>query len=245
MIARTCTRRAPRCLRLCADNSGLAITEFAFVAPIFFMMLMGIFDLGFAYYAQAALQGAVQDGARKASLENTLWTDIQKGVTDQVKTVLPSSDPNTKISFAIDSTFYENYNDINLPEDFEDKERDFRYNGTYDVGEPYTDSNRNGKWDPGESFTDKLRGTKNNIYDPDECYVDRNANNKWDADVGIAGRGGAQDVVSIRAQVTFTRIFPLWRMVGQPQDLTLSATSFLRNQPFSAQSPRVGVRKCP
>ncbi|HEU4650737.1 MAG TPA: pilus assembly protein, partial [Croceibacterium sp.] len=64
-------------------------------------------------------------------------------------------------------------------------------------------------------------------------------------DVGLAGRGGAQDVVSIKAAVTYKRIFPLWSMIGQTQDYTISAQTYLRNQPFSAQAARVGVRICP
>ena len=55
----------------------------------------------------------------------------------------------------------------------------------------------------------------------------------------------AQDVVSIRASLTYKRIFPFWNMIGQPQNQVLTATTFLRNQPFSAQATRVGVRICP
>lgn len=190
------------------NEDGIAITEFGFVAPIFCLMLMGIFDQGYALYIQSALQGAVQEGARQASLENTLWSDIQASVNAKVRTVVPSSDPNTVISFTLDPTYYQNYNEIGLPEDF-------------------TDSNGNGQ------------------YDLPECFVDRNGDRVWNQDVGIAGRGGAQDVVSIRASITFKRVFPFWKMLGQPDTQTLTATTFLRNQPFSAQAARVGVRICP
>lgn len=194
--------------RLRRNQDGIAITEFGFVAPIFCLLLMGIFDQGYALYIQSALQGAVQEGARQASLENTLWTDIEAKVNQKVRNVVPSSDPNTVISFTLDPTYYQNYNDIGLPEDF-------------------TDANGNGR------------------YDYPECFVDRNGNRAWDQDVGVAGRGGAQDVVSIKASITFKRVFPFWKLVGQPDQTTLSATTFLRNQPFSAQATRVGVRICP
>lgn len=215
-----CTPAAPRRNRLLTlrrlkrDERGIAITEFGFVAPIFLLMLMGIFDQGFAMYIQSVLQGATQEGARQASLENTLWSDIESRVNQQVRNVVPSSDPSTQITFALDPTYYQNYNEIGMPEDFEDK-----FRGTPSV--------------------------KNGIYDPDECFVDRNGNRQWDQDVGLEGRGGAQDVVSIRASLTYRRIFPFWKMVGQPQDQVLTATTFLRNQPFSAQATRVGVRICP
>lgn len=206
--------RLARLRRLRKNRDGLAVTEFGFVAPIFLLILMGVFDQGFAMYIQSALQGAVQDGARQASLENTLWTDIEAKVNRQVRNVVPSSDPSTEITFVLDPTYYQNYNEIGLPEDFEDEFR----------GNP---------------------GVKNGVYDPDECFVDRNGNNQWDQDVGLAGRGGAQDVVSIRASLTYKRIFPFWNMIGQPQNQVLTATTFLRNQPFSAQATRVGVRICP
>lgn len=202
--------RGPFARRIGADERGISVVEFGFIAPMFLLMLMGIFDYGFAMYAQAALNGAVQDGARRASLENTLWSDIEASVNTQVRQVIPTTDPNTQISFSLDPSFYQNYDDITRPEVFEDK-----------VG-----------------------GTTG-VYDADECFVDRNGNSQWNSDVGLTGRGGAQDVVSIRATVTYTRIFPFWKMIGQPQTLTLSANTFLRNQPFSAQATRTGVRICP
>lgn len=198
--------------RLARDERGISVTEFGFIAPMFLLMLMGIFDYGFAMYAQAALNGAVQDGARRASLENTLWTDIEANVNTQVRQVIPTTDPNTQISFSLDPSFYQNYDDITRPEVFEDRVRG---------------------------------GVQNGIYDADECFVDRNGNRTWNADVGLAGRGGAQDVVSIRATVTYVRIFPFWRLIGQPQQVTLSANTFLRNQPFAGQATRVGERICP
>ena len=206
--------RLARLRGLRRDSNGIAITEFGFVAPVFLLILMGIFDQGFAMYIQAALQGATQEGARRASLENTLWSDIEADVNRKVRNVVPSSDPSTEISFTLDPAYYQNYNEIGIPED----------------------------------FTDIARGTppvKNGVYDPDECFVDRNANKQWDADVGLAGRGGAQDVVSIKASLTYKRIFPFWKMMGQPQNQVLTATTFLRNQPFSAQATRVGVKICP
>lgn len=235
-------RRTAR--RITADQRALAVTEFGFVAPVFCLMLMGIFDYGYMLYIQTVLQGAVQDGARRASLENTLWTDIESRVNTQVRQVIPSTDPATEISFTLDPTYYQNYQDIGLPEDFEDKERNPVKNGVYDEGETFNDKNKNKKWDPGEPFTDAERGTKDGIYQTDEWYVDRNNNSQWDQNVGLIGRGGAQDVVSIKAQVTYKRIFPFWKMIGQDQNKTLIATTYLRNQPFSAQAARVGVRRC-
>lgn len=238
--------RLARLRRLNKNRDGLAATEFAFVAPIFLLMMMGIFDQGFAMYIQSALQGAVQEGARQASLENTEFTDIAARVNTQVRNVVPSGDPNTEITFTLDPTVYQSYNELQMGEHFVDRERaPFTQNGTYDGDEAFTDSNGNDVWDPGEPFTDKNRGVKNGTRDADECFVDQDGDTVWDSDIGITGRGSGQDVVSIRASLTYKRIFPFWKMIGQPQDQVLTANTFLRNQPFSAQSQRVGVTVCP
>jgi TadE-like protein len=194
--------------RISSDRRGISTVEFAFVAPVFLGLMLTVFEFGFAFYARSVLQGAVEQAARRASLENTAWVDIESEVERQVKTVIPTSDANTEISFNLDPTYYASYNDIQLPEDF-------------------TDSNSNGEWDT------------------NECYVDRNGNEAYDTDVGLAGRGGAQDVVAIDAELEYVRPFPLWRMFNIGDKQRVRVSTFLRNQPFSAQAARVGVRICP
>ena len=51
--------------RLRADaNKGSAAIEFAMVAPVFFLLLMGTIEAGVIFFAQSALQNAVNDTAR-------------------------------------------------------------------------------------------------------------------------------------------------------------------------------------
>lgn len=189
------------------DERGISAVEFALVGPMFISVLMATFDLGFGVYTKGVLQGAVEEAARKASLENTQWTDIENKVKFQILAVIPSSDPSTDISFTLDPKVYEDYDDLILPEQF-------------------TDTNSNGSRETGE------------------CYMDRNNNRQYDTNVGIAGRGGAQDVISIKASVTYKRVFPLWALTGQSQDQLIEASTYLRNQPFGAQAARVGVSIC-
>jgi Flp pilus assembly protein TadG len=62
MIARLSTLRH----RLARDGTkGSAAIEFAFVAPVFFAMLLGILQLGTMIFAQFALQNAVVEAARQ------------------------------------------------------------------------------------------------------------------------------------------------------------------------------------
>lgn len=51
--------------RLKADgNKGSAAIEFALVAPVFFVLLMGTIEVGVIFFAQSALQNALNDTAR-------------------------------------------------------------------------------------------------------------------------------------------------------------------------------------
>jgi hypothetical protein len=190
------------------DSRGVAAVEFALLIPVFLGILLVVFEFGFAFYARAVLQGAVDDAARTATLENTEWTAISERVSRQVRSVIPASDAETDISFNLDPAYYANYVDIHLPEDFED-------------------NNNNDQWDS------------------NECFVDRNQNATYDTDVGLSGRGSAQDVVAINATLTYVRPFPLWQMFNIDQRQTIRISTFLRNQPFSAQAAQVNLRICP
>lgn len=83
-----------------------------------------------------------------------------------------------------------------------------------------------------EKFTDS---NSNGVRNPGECFTDSNGNGVWDADGGN-GQGGASDVVVYRANLTFDRLFPLWKMLGEPQRKTITIATVLRNQPFSNQA---------
>lgn len=188
--------------RIAHNQDGISAVEFGLLGSLFLTFLMGVFDIGYGVYTKAVLQGALEEAGRTASLENTTDAAIDARITQQVNAI------NSPGTITVQRKYYENYDDVTLPEDF-------------------TDGNNNG------------------IKDSNECFVDRNGNKQWDADVGLSGRGGAQDVVAFTATVQYTRIFPLWKLLGQSDQQTLTATTNLRNQPFSAQSGRVGVNICP
>src|SRR5690242_12569352 len=51
--------------RLRRDGSkGSAAIEFAMVAPVFFLLLMGTIEAGIIFFAQSSLQNALNDAAR-------------------------------------------------------------------------------------------------------------------------------------------------------------------------------------
>jgi Flp pilus assembly protein TadG len=92
--------------------------------------------------------------------------------------------------------------------------------------EPFTDSNRNGVRDAGE------------------CFTDVNGNSTWDADAGIAGNGGASDMVVYTAQMTYPHLFPVATWMGWPTRATISATTIMKNQPYTTQIVLSPVTVC-
>lgn len=99
-----------------------------------------------------------------------------------------------------------------------------------DIGEP-------------EEFTDQ---NDDDICNNNEPYVDTNDNGQWDADRGKDGIGGARDAVLYTARVSYPRLFPLYGMIGLDQEVTLEASTVLRNQPFDEQNDRITTtRNCP
>jgi Flp pilus assembly protein TadG len=83
------------------------------------------------------------------------------------------------------------------------------------AAERFTDSNGNGTREVGE------------------CYEDSNNNGTWNSVGGTNGQGGADDVVLYRVTMSYDRLFPLWKMLGQPQHNDIVVTTVLRNQPYS------------
>jgi Flp pilus assembly protein TadG len=96
------------------------------------------------------------------------------------------------------------------------------------VGAPedYSDVNMDGSCDNGETFEDA------------------NSNGVWDANQGRSGNGGARDAVLYKVTVSYPRILPIGRLLGQSNTTTMISTTVLRNQPFGLQGTPP-MRTCP
>lgn len=87
---------------------------------------------------------------------------------------------------------------------------------------------------------------KNNKYDiKTECFIDVNDNQKWDTDPGIAGQGGASDIVVYRMDVNYKRLLPVAKLIGMSPTVDISATTILKNQPWRAQIASTPTKVCP
>jgi Flp pilus assembly protein TadG len=129
---------------LAGDTRGVTIIEFAVVAPVLSLMILGLCDLAYQSYSQSMLEGAVQKAARDSTLENASnnINALDQSVRDAVHAVAPSANV-TSIRKS-----YTTFSNIK-PEKFTDTNK----NGVRDPGECYDDVNGNGQWDsdPGKN----------------------------------------------------------------------------------------------
>src|SRR3954463_7205231 len=137
MIARAVSLRRPGLTR---DERGVTVVEFAIVAPVMLLMLMGFFDLAHTEYPRSVLQGAMQMAARNSTLESglTSQSSIDTYVTNQVTSVVGAG-----ATFTPTRLSYSDFSQVGIAERYNDTNG----NGKWDVGECFEDVNGNGQWD--------------------------------------------------------------------------------------------------
>lgn len=185
------------------DCRGTAAVEFALIAPVFFMLLLGVFDMGYNMYTASLLHGEIQKAARDSTIEGAAssTSGLDNEVTKAVRNLVPGS----TINFARKS--YADYTDVSRPEDFIDGDSD----GVCNNGETFEDANGNGT---------------------------------WDADRGSTGLGGARDAVLYEVTVSYPRLFPIWKLIDQDRNFSMTARTVLRNQPYDLQGDRAATGTC-
>ena len=80
-------------VRRCREQRGAAAVEFALVAPLLLMLLVGIITFGLAYNEKLALSNAIREGARFGATtpSESGWADSVVGRTKGV--LFSSTDP--------------------------------------------------------------------------------------------------------------------------------------------------------
>lgn len=124
------------------DRRGAALVEFAFVAPVMCLLLVGSFDEAHTLYMQAALQGVVQKAGRDSSLEDA-DSDAQNAIDARVKAQVLVLANNADVTIGRKS--YRTFSDAANAK--AESWTDSNGNGTCDQHEPYIDANRNTSWD--------------------------------------------------------------------------------------------------
>ena len=191
--------------RIAGSERGATLTEFGFVAPVFILMIMGIFDMAHTQYTSAMMNGAMQAAGRDLTLESagSQETTIDQTVIDRVKTVVPNT-----ATVQLEKLSHFEFSDIGEQEEYDDDNGD---------------------------------GICNN----NEVFVDANSNGQWDDNRGAQGIGGARDAVIYTAIVCYDRLFPLYGLAGLPQQVTIRASTVLRNQPYDEQDISSDTGNCP
>lgn len=131
--------RRPLPPQLAEDRRGVTIVEFAMIAPVLMIGMMGMFDLGYNIYTDALLQGAIQKAARDSTIEGA--QDQAAELDAKVAGVVRQIAPSAVLSYTRKA--YTSFSDVSQPEDF----RDVNGDGVCNDGEPFEDANGNGSWD--------------------------------------------------------------------------------------------------
>jgi len=63
-------------------RQGAAVVEFAFVAPVFILLIFGMIEFGRMVMVQQVITNASREGARRAVLDGATHTEVQSVVTD-------------------------------------------------------------------------------------------------------------------------------------------------------------------
>jgi Flp pilus assembly protein TadG len=133
-------KRSPRAFA--TDRSGIALVEFALVAPVLCLFLVGAFDIAHTLYMSAVVRGIVQKTGRDSGLEDATVARqalLDATVTQQVRELYNTA----TVTFRRRSFTTYTQAAAKVPEVWTDTNR----NGTCDAGEPYVDANNSGRWE--------------------------------------------------------------------------------------------------
>lgn len=128
------------------DQLGATLSEFAVVAPVFLLMMMGTFDAAHTLYVRSVMQGAVYKAARetalKAGQKELQQIAIDNELKDQIRLLVPEG---ATINDPVRSS-YKNFADAAKSEG-EPVNDTVTSNGICDPGEMFEDRNGNGQYD--------------------------------------------------------------------------------------------------
>lgn len=204
-------------MRICANQSGVSVTEFGLIAPVLVVMIMGTFDIGHQMYVNTVLNGALQEVGRDSALEGATNSSEQLAIDNKLKAMIEevvpgaslycattnASTPPSKPWVCVKRRYYKTFSKAATAQ------------AESVIEDP---NNANGRCDSGESF------------------MDANHNGTWDVDGGNTGQGGAKDVVIIEVKINYDRLFPAAKMIGYNGEVELVSDSVIANQPYGQQT---------
>lgn len=128
--------------RAAGDRGAATAIEFALIAPVLFILMLGTVELGLCFTADILLRNATSSAARLGrtgyvAASTTRDAMVLAQITQEAGALLTPS------KLTVTSKAYGGFDDIGKPEPF----TDVNGNGKRDDGESYTDVNGNGKYD--------------------------------------------------------------------------------------------------
>lgn len=130
-------------MRIADDTRGSTMVEFAFVAPVLVLTLLGAFDIAHTLYMRSVLQGVVQKVGRDSALEGNDEASAQTALDNKVRAQVRALANNSTIT--ITRRFYKTFSTAAAAR--AETWTDTNNNGRCDAGEPYEDANNNLTWD--------------------------------------------------------------------------------------------------
>ncbi len=130
--------------RLRHNQRGSTLIEFAMVAPVLMVVVMGLLDMTYRLYAKAMLEGAVQKAARDSTLESGATASANSVIDNVVKTAFKTVNGTVTDS---DFTFTRrNFSDFTNSDKLEPSTGP---GGQCATGFTYVDVNDSNSWDDG------------------------------------------------------------------------------------------------
>jgi len=100
------TRLEKPCRSCRRNRRGVAVVEFAVVAPVFFLLVFGIIEYGRMVMVQQLITNACREGARRAVLDGATTNEVRTSVTTYLAggsinnpTVTVNPDPPTNAGY--------------------------------------------------------------------------------------------------------------------------------------------------
>jgi TadE-like protein len=141
------------------DQQGATLLEFAFVAPVFCLMLMGGMDVGYGIYVRAIGSGTLEAAARKGSLEGATPSQIRADIRTAIYKILPKSSRTTS-NVVITTKSYTDYSRIDAAEKIT---VDVNSNGVVETGDCWIDEDGNNQYGTNEGL-DGMGGADDSVY---------------------------------------------------------------------------------
>lgn len=207
------TRRNGTLHRLANDQRGVSAVEFGILALPLFVMIMGALDLGYQIYVRTMMQGALDEAARIAMVEDPQFATSGSGNSK-------GKGKNTSVEDQIEAAIRETTGTVARDATISVSERS--YYDFSDFAKPerlITDNNGNGEYDE----------------DDGDCWEDSNGNGAYDTDAGADGVGRASDMVFYTANISMPRLLPLDTFIGLPSTIEMTVDTVVRNEPYSGR----------